>query len=674
MAGTAGARGGGMDKARFGVVTAAAVAAFAAACGGAKQGEPSTPAASNGAVPPPGCGASAAVVPIGQPAGSSTIALARVSGRRVAFVADEDAKAILTVDLDTREQLATTPLGARPGQLLVTRDGRVLATVRDGAKLLSLGATSPTAPLATRCEAMTPVEPIAIATTPDDKTILVANGWGASLAAFDGKTLAPQWTAPLGREPRSVVVSDDGKTAFVSHAVGSHVTQVELASHATTALALRGVRANDLGNAFVSVDGDPLDDKRAKGRPSCQGFALTKAKVVPGRVFAPEVFVDPGNLDERPEGYGDVSQDTEVPNVAVIDEGTKKPLPASVLVPSTISSRGRKAMSADPRTTRPDCLLPRAAAIDETTKSLLVTCFGIDAVVAYDAQSPAPFRAERRRWTVGSGPSGIAVDVEKHRGVVWAQFDRTVTTFPIGGTQLADERGAAPTVMRTAMPALREKLPAEYALGRVLFHAAGDQRLAGDGRACASCHPDGRDDGITWATPEGPRRSIMLAGRVTATPPYSWNGNEHSIANHLSNTFDRLSGDGLHGIELDALVTFVSQMPAPPARVLDAKEKAKVERGRQVFASNETQCAKCHAGAELTDGQNHEVASKHKADRGTAFNTPSLKYVGGSGPYFHDGRYTTLRELLDKTDGTMGKTKHLSTADRDALEAFLRTL
>ena len=45
------------------------------------------------------------------------------------------------------------------------------------------------------------------------------------------------------------------------------------------------------------------------------------------------------------------------------------------------------------------------------------------------------------------------------------------------------------------------------ALGRSLFHAVGTRQIAFDGRACASCHPDGRDDGLTWATQEGPRRA-----------------------------------------------------------------------------------------------------------------------------------------------------------------------
>ena len=42
----------------------------------------------------------------------------------------------------------------------------------------------------------------------------------------------------------------------------------------------------------------------------------------------------------------------------------------------------------------------------------------------------------------------------------------------------------------------------------------GDRRISADGRVCASCHPDGREDGVAWVTPEGPRQTPMLAGRL----------------------------------------------------------------------------------------------------------------------------------------------------------------
>ncbi len=681
-----------MNKARLGGVAVLIAATTAGACGGRQTGTATAvDARAAGAAGATACQVKSAAEPLGRTGAGATLALARIGGRKVALVADEDAKALLTVDVESRTQLAETPLGAVPGQVYVALDGRVFVTLRDKAQLVVLSAESATAPL-TRCGAVaTPAEPIAIAATSDDATLVVSSGFSSKLAAFDGTSLAVRFETKLAREPRSVVVSDDGKTAFVSHAVGSVLSVVDLAGpkHETKQISLRGfgpdelrqieakrkaiarLRESDPASAdAMQKDFDSEPSKKARlGRPSCQGFALAKSSVVAGRIFAPEVTVDPGDPEQRPDGYGDENEATEQPSIALVDEDQQTALPSSLTFGREAMFRRRGGDGA--RDPRPDCLLPRAAVIDPKTKSLLVTCYGIDSVVAYDATSGNPLASERRRWTVGSGPSGIVVDGEKHRAVVWSQFDRTLTTFPIGGTELVDDRNTPPLVQRTAMAPLAQKLPAEYALGRILFHATGDTRISSDGRACASCHPDGRDDAITWATPEGPRRTILLAGRVTGTAPYSWNGNEKTLHNHLGNTFDRLSGKGLRSIELDALVTYLSAMPAPAPEVV---EQAKAERGKQIFASTEAGCSGCHSGESYSDGKNHDVGSKHQFDRESSFNTPSLHLVGGAGPYFHDGRYATLGELLQKSDGKMGKTAHLSAADLTALETFLRTL
>jgi cytochrome c peroxidase len=57
-----------------------------------------------------------------------------------------------------------------------------------------------------------------------------------------------------------------------------------------------------------------------------------------------------------------------------------------------------------------------------------------------------------------------------------------------------------------------------------------------------------------------------------------------------------------------------------------------------------------------------------------AFKTPSLLFVGGSEPFFHDGGSSTLEDLVDTNGDRMGKTSQLSAADRAALVAYLRRL
>jgi DNA-binding beta-propeller fold protein YncE/mono/diheme cytochrome c family protein len=680
------------------------VTGLAAACGGAAQQAPRSPDA------PVAAGGSAAVASgaachdltggvargVAGADASSTIVLATVGGRSVAYVSDEDVHAILTVDVESKKQLASTPVDGMPGHMLMTRDGRLLLLMRDKAKVAAFTPGPADKPLSQACAAPTAEEPFAMALTPDGKSLLVTSAWGRSLAVLDAGTFQKKKDIALPREPRAVIVGDDGKTAFVSHAVGSHMSVVDLSAGTAKELTMRGKdplmamqrrvsRFNpkrlkaagmkvtpEMQQRFAEMEKEEEAKAEETGRISCQGYALAKTTDPKGRVLAPQVFVDAGDPNQRAEGYGDDDSPTEAPSVAVIDDATGTALDTSLAF-----ERERMFMGGgdDPRDHHEPCLLPRAAAIDPNGKSLLVTCFGIDDVVEYDAAAASPVRAEKRRWGVGAGPTGIAVDATTKRAVVWSQFDRIVNVIDLGAPQMSSPKSnPREKSARIELPNAEKKITPEVAMGRLLFHAAGDNRIAKDGRACASCHPDGRDDAITWATPDGPRRSILLAGRV-GQAPYSWSNPEHTLREHLATTFDRLDGAGLRSLELDAIVAYITTMAPPNAAAARAPANAKVVRGREIFNSKESQCATCHSpDTNFADGMQHDVKSKATADRKGDFNTPSLRGVGGAGPWFHDGRYKTLGALLRGVDGKMGKTSHLKDDDLDALESYLRTL
>jgi cytochrome c peroxidase len=97
--------------------------------------------------------------------------------------------------------------------------------------------------------------------------------------------------------------------------------------------------------------------------------------------------------------------------------------------------------------------------------------------------------------------------------------------------------------------------------------------------------------------------------------------------------------------------------------------------GRALYESAEVGCASCHGSRGAPpDGDRHDVKSVTAGDTRRAFDTPSLRFVGGTAPYFHDGRYADLRTLLKKSDSKMGATKQLSPTELDALEAYVRSL
>jgi mono/diheme cytochrome c family protein len=606
---------------------------------------------------------------IGEGRTGSAVVLATWAGRRVAFVGDEDERAVRAVDLDARKELGVTRLPSRPGQLLVSADGRLLVTLRDESSLVVYRATdAPSLPLEPVARVATSVEPLALAETPDGSTALVVSGWGHALEAFREDTLDRTMSVSLSREPRAVVTSGDGATAFVTHAAASLVTSVDLrspdaklpaspkGSGITRELSREG-KAIDL-----SIDSIPTLEKM---RPKTSAFAMRAAVVKAAdarnafaavrfedgkreRIFVPHVIVQPG--EGVSSGYGS-RDETEGFTVDAIDPSRRalafSPQPGDLSVTN--------------------CLLPSAAAVDAAGHELLVACRGVDVVRAFDVTSDHPTWSPRKgTWSVPPGASGIAIDEERREAVVWSSFDGVVSVLRLPPPS---SKMDAPPGEPLRIPLLRsEPLPPDVALGRKLFYLASQTRIAADGRACASCHIDGRDDGLVWASPKGSRQTMMLAGRVDHPPPFGWLGEHASLPIHLAQTLKNLKGSGLDWVEIEALVAWLKRMPGPPA--VSRQETAQEARGRQIFDGSVANCASCHVprGGSLRDQMTHDVGS------GAEFLTPSLRFASGSAPYFHDGRYASLEQMLQDPHGRMSDAHQLPREDLEALAAYVRTL
>jgi CxxC motif-containing protein (DUF1111 family) len=144
----------------------------------------------------------------------------------------------------------------------------------------------------------------------------------------------------------------------------------------------------------------------------------------------------------------------------------------------------------------------------------------------------------------------------------------------------------------------------------------------------------------------------------------------------MAETMNRLGGTGLPPARAAELAAFLRKGLVAPARSAPPPAQAAlIERGRHLFASESVGCAGCHTPEQGTsDRQLHDVGSHAKGEQTTRFRTPPLLFVGGTPPYFHDGRYPTLEALLDDNNDRMGSTIQLSAGDREALLAYVRTL
>jgi mono/diheme cytochrome c family protein len=646
--------------------------ALGAACSSPPHGEPPTETASAPSAPapdasiaapeatvdaplPPRCprAESATIESLSPDTSGGSIVLGRVGKRRVAYVADVDGRSLVAIDLDGKKELATALLQATPSSLLITHDGRLVVTLATSNEVALFDA-QPDGVIAESCRASVPTEPSGLASTPDGH-LVVTSRWAHVVSVLDPSTLETVRRAIVSRDPVGVVLSSDGKRAFVSHVTGSRISIVDVSSSAESDAKPREISTNKstvntetaafMNRGVERTERFALPEKTE--RFAVQGYSLVRAPQ--GRILAPEALSLPKPPDGPVGGYGSAAEPADIGDIAVVHEDRED---------IDRTDQNESLMLAD-------CLLPRAAALDASGKHVLVACLDRDVVAAYKTDAERPHDQRWQRWSVGEGPSGIAIDGD--RAYVWSEFARTISVLAIDqGHTFDDLLPPERPAITIQLHALSSPIDATLAKGRALFHLR-TNAISADGRVCASCHPDGRDDGLTWSTPEGPRQTPMLVDRLEKTAPYGWDGANPTLNGHVRRTISRLFGEGISDPQSSALFAYIESLHAP-----GAETNSDATRGREVFVASG--CASCHKGDLMTDGKSHDVQSRVKADGSAKFDTPSLLHVGHSAPYFHDGRYATLEELLHATTKTMGERDDLSPSDEVALITYLQTL
>lgn len=281
------------------------------------------------------------------------------------------------------------------------------------------------------------------------------------------------------------------------------------------------------------------------------------------------------------------------------------------------------------------------------------------------------------------------------------------------------------------------------ALGKKLYF---DPRLSADNTvSCASCHSPEHGFGDGRKTAQGVRqqtgnRNAPTVLNAAYSPRQFWDGRagslEEQAAGPIANPIemDLPHADCVKKVNADpeyqdlfakafgagtitiahiqrAIAAFertVISGDSPFDRYFYGGDKAAMSeaavRGLAIFLDrSKGNCATCHLvgpkSALFTDGLFHNVGAglnaegeltdlgrftqtKNEADKG-AFKTPSLRNVAQSGPYMHDGKLKSLREVVDFYAGGGSSTPYLdkeikplslSGKDREDLTEFLQSL
>ena len=199
--------------------------------------------------------------------------------------------------------------------------------------------------------------------------------------------------------------------------------------------------------------------------------------------------------------------------------------------------------------------------------------------------------------------------------------------------------------------------------GHDIFHTHAGALLA-----CASCHPEGGDDGHVWTLDGNRRRTPSLRGTIAGTAPYHWPGDEADFDAIVRDVYVvRMSGGSLTTPQSGALSAWVNAIPAPPAPIwVDPNAAA---AGRALFQRTDVGCATCHSGSKLTNNATVDVGT------GGAFQVPPLVGVGWRTPLMHDGCAATIADRFGVCQTSLhGNVAKLSPQDVTNLTAYLETL
>lgn len=287
-----------------------------------------------------------------------------------------------------------------------------------------------------------------------------------------------------------------------------------------------------------------------------------------------------------------------------------------------------------------------------------------------------------RTFLTPAGPRGVAF-VTNQEALTYSFLDRQVAR--IDHPEVAVNEGHRPQEVDVAMSMESGVLESRDAVvfaqsalspdveeGRRLFYSTNESSMAAEGAgvSCATCHFDGRNDGLTWPFQDDVvRQTPSLAGVVSLTAPVTWTDDVATVFDEVMLTSQgRMGGSGLHQVDGLKVASFVDWTRDADVPLADSTSDS-ILRGQALFEREDVGCADCHSGASYTDNEPYEMYGLPNV------RTRSLVGIAASAPYLHDGSAPTIEAvLITARDGEMGDTGSLSDDEMKDLANFVKSL
>lgn len=268
----------------------------------------------------------------------------------------------------------------------------------------------------------------------------------------------------------------------------------------------------------------------------------------------------------------------------------------------------------------------------------------------YPALGSMPWR---RVKLPGLGPRGLAI--AGNRVYAAEYFTDTLAVVDLARLAPADETPPYSAVNdrgddSTAVSSLALGPPPKWTArrrGEQLFHDA--FLCAQQWQSCASCHPEGRVDGLNWdllndgeGNPKN-TKSMLLSHE---TPPAMAEGVRMSAEEAVRSGIKHVLFSEPKEEDAEAIDEYLKSLrPLPSPHLVGGDLSPAAQRGKELFFGA-AGCAVCHPAPEYTDLQSHESDWPDEQGRRPRLDTPTLIEAWRTSPYMHDGRYETIAEAL----------------------------
>ncbi len=566
-------------------------------------------------------------------------------------VANADAGIVAVIDLKTRTKLFEIPVGDHPEGVSWLGDTPiVLATVWGDDKLVFID----TAAGKIVTELAVADEPYGVVATKDGSRAYVTHDYPGTVAEIDVATRKVMRTFPVSECIRGIALSNDEKTLYVTEFYTAKLIALDRES-------------GKVVDSWTGTDAENIS-RNVVIHPTW------------GTAYLPHIKSRTHGLDARGSIFAQLS---------VCDIGT----------PASRSEERRRPHTTDTFNSVLVTANAWEAAVSPDGSRLYIVYAGTDDVNVLKPINDMYLDAEplARPIAVGKHPRAIRTSPDGKEVYIYNTLDWEVAIYD------ADVRKLYGKVKVCNPPHT-----AEWVRGKELFVTAKMPMGSAQWISCSSCHPDGLTDKRVWQNPEGDRRTPNLFG-LAHTHPLHWSADrdevqdfEYTIRGRLMKGRGLYRGQLMQGREfsttaldmelsgkskdLDALAVYTNayKTPMSPHAAGLGKLTAEAQRGKAIFFSTEAKCATCHSGPYYSDStltkpyKLYDVGTGEspREKMGPKYDTPTLVGLYRTGPFLHDGRAKTLKDVLTTCNigDKHGTTSHLKPTEVDDLVAFLKSL